>query len=327
LDAGCEGFESAVKSIELDPRTTSTEQVELLAHRGFTRASLGVQDFNPRVQELVHRVQPFEMVRDVLRMLRTEGFDSVNFDLIYGLPGQTERTVAETVERVIELSPDRIALYGYAHVQWKAKAQRALDKYSLPNARQRMRLFVMAERLLTDAGYIPIGLDHFALPSDELVKHAEAGTLHRNFMGYTTAHGRGVLGLGISSISDVHGVLYQNFTGLEEYSRAVREGRLPIYKIKERSEDDVVRAYLIERIMCDGELRFSRLPAHIADAAARVIDEASANLAQMERDGLIIWDTESIRATFPGRYFLRSFASAFNSYLGTHAGEPFSKAI
>jgi len=327
LEEGFEGVRGARKSIECDPRTTTAAQVAALRERGFTRASLGVQDFDPVVQELVHRVQPYEQVAEVTDMLRRDGFSSINFDLIYGLPGQSEDSVRQTVEKVLEMRPERIALYGYAHVQWKVKVQRVFEKYPLPSPVERIELFSIAEELLTNAGYLAIGLDHFALPSDELATHAEAGTLHRNFMGYTTVEGEGVLGLGVSAISDVGGTLYQNEVELEQYSSAARSGRLPVAKVKQRSREDAVRAFLIERIMCDGEVRLENLPAVFAEEIRFLVAEAAPILEPLIEDGIIAWDDEVLHATFYGRYFLRSFAAAFDAYLGGKSGRVFSQSV
>lgn len=320
------GFESASKSIELDPRTTTERQIAVLAKYGFKRASLGVQDFDPKVQELVHRIQPKEMVAELSTKLREAGFESINFDLIYGLPGQTRASMAATIADVITMAPDRIALYGYAHVQWKIKVQKVLEKNHLPSAEERVELFELAEEMLLESGYLPLGLDHFALPHDELVSHAEAKTLHRTFMGYTTVEGEGVIGLGVSAISDIGGVLYQNESDLHAYYHSLKEGALPIARLKERGHQDVVRAYIIERIMCDGECSVHNAPKALREDLFHVFEETRPKLKLLEQDGLIALESERITATFHGRFFLRTIAAQFDQYLD-QAGGGFSKAV
>jgi oxygen-independent coproporphyrinogen III oxidase len=327
LHTGCRGLETAEKSIELDPRTTSRSLIERLAAHGFTRASLGVQDFEPVVQAFIHRVQPYDLVAETTATLRDNGFDSINFDLIYGLPGQTEVTIRRTAELVAALRPDRIAAYGYAHVSWKAKAQFAMEKYGLPTPDERVRLFDQIEQVLVDAGYVPVGLDHFALEDDALSIEAQAGRVSRSFMGYTTLNPSSTLAVGLSGISDIGEVMWQNATKLEDYSRAVRSGTLPIVKIKQRSRDDLVRSYVIQRIMCEGEIRLSQVPFSLTDEVTDLVERVAPNLKELERDGLIAWDGDRISATFHGRYFLRTFASVFDAYSNLRAGRTFSSAL
>jgi len=309
------GFESASKSIELDPRTTTHDQLAVLADAGFTRASLGVQDFNERVQRAVHRVQPKELVERVVRQVRSAGFNSVNFDLIYGLPEQTEHSMRETIRDVLALRPDRIALYGYAHVQWKVKVQRTLEKFALPDPAERVALFSLAEEELLSHGYISLGLDHFALPTDELVAHAEAKTLHRTFMGYTTVEGEGVLGLGVSAISDIGGTLFQNEVDLDCYYSKLSAGELPVSRGRARTHEDSIRAYIIERIMCDGELVVGRSPEPLQAEVQEAMWEVLPRLRQLENDGLIKVQSDQLVATFNGRFFLRTIASSFDTLL------------
>ncbi len=320
------GFDRASKSIELDPRTTTEKQISTLVKYGFKRASLGVQDFDPKVQQLVHRIQPREMVASLVKRLRREGFESINFDLIYGLPGQTPTSMTDTIRDVIEMAPDRIALYGYAHVQWKIKVQKVLEKNSLPSAEERIELFTEAEEMLLDSGYLSLGLDHFALPSDELVRHAETRTLHRTFMGYTTVEGEGVVGLGVSAISDMGGVLYQNESELDAYYRKLSDNTLPIARFKMRNHQDMLRAFVIERIMCDGELSLEYTPDELREEIIEILDDARPKLNQLERDGLIVQKNEGIFATFYGRFFLRNIAAQFDQYLVGATGS-FSQAV
>ena len=321
-----DGFETASKSIELDPRTTTPEQLAVLAAAGFTRASIGVQDFNEVVQRAVHRVQPKELVQQVVDQVREAGFKSVNFDLIYGLPQQTEHSMRETISDVLTLRPDRIALYGYAHVQWKVKVQRALEKFTLPTAEERVALFSLAEEELLTHGYVSLGLDHFALPSDELVAHAEARTLHRTFMGYTTVEGEGVLGLGVSAISDIGNTLYQNEVDLGNYYNMLVAGKLPVVRGRVRTADDTVRAYIIERIMCDGELVVDEAPLAVREGVEAAVEEALPRLRLLERDDLLRAHPGKLVATFNGRFFLRTIASVFDAHLA-HTTAGYSQAV
>jgi oxygen-independent coproporphyrinogen III oxidase len=323
---GFTGFEDAQKSIELDPRTTTRDQIHVLRTAGFTRASLGVQDFDPSVQHLVHRVQPKEMVRSVMEMLREVGFTSINFDLIYGLPGQSRESIVQTVKEVVSMRPDRIALYGYAHVQWKAKAQKALERHPLPTAEERIRIFSCAEELLINSGYVPLGLDHFAVPDDELVAHLEAKKLRRTFMGYTTVHGEGVLGIGLSAISDIGDTLYQNEVTLKAYYNKIERGELPHAKSLVRTYDDKVRAYIIERIMCDGGVTVDQAPEDLKEDVFEILGESMKELELLRNDGLITLTPESVQATFDGRLFLRSIAAKFDRYLGRNE-LTFSRAV
>lgn len=327
LDAECGDFPNAEKSVELDPRTTEREQIIALREAGFTRASLGVQDFDATVQNLVHRIQPYALVQETTAILREAGFTSVNFDLIYGLPGQTIKSIEETVRQVVALRPDRIAFYGYAHVQWKVQVQKVFEKYPLPSPRERIRLFRAAEQLLDDAGYRSIGMDHFALPNDELVESAHTGSLHRNFMGYTTSSARQVLGIGVSSISDIGGILYQNHSHLEQYAAALERRDLPVEKIKEKSVDDFIRGHLIEKVMCEGEIRFSGIPDSIKKSAEEIIARSLRGIETLAADGLVERSADGIHATRKGRYFLRSFAAVFDAYLHQKSGTVFSSSI
>ncbi|RMD84075.1 MAG: oxygen-independent coproporphyrinogen III oxidase, partial [Candidatus Dadabacteria bacterium] len=251
LESHLEILPNAEKSIEADPRTFDRDKAALLYSRGFTRVSLGVQDFDPMVQDIVNRRQPYEMTVDAISYLNEIGFNGINLDLIYGLPGQTITSFRSTIERLIGIKPDRIAMYGYAHVKWKVKVQHVLRKHGVPGPLERISLFVMAVEMLTDAGYDYIGLDHFAMPDDELSQACKEKRLRRNFMGYTTIKGGGVLGLGLSSISDLSGVIYQNFSDLGSYRNMLGKKVLPVRRAIERTWEDKVRASIIENIMCN----------------------------------------------------------------------------
>ena len=320
------------RSIELDPRTYTREQGELLFKRGYRRASLGVQDFDPVVQEIINRRQPYELTRDVYGSLREIGFSGINFDLIYGLPGQTRDSVSRTIESVIELHPDRIALYGYAHVTWKVKSQNVFNKHPLPSPDQRIELLVDSTEKLLTAGYIYIGMDHFALPSDSLAKALTARKLRRNFMGYTTICGELMLGVGPSAISDIDACLFQNERELEKYYSQISQGRLPVQHVIWRGEEDKLRAHIIEGLLCNGTIDENEVRSNFASQqflAESIFKLARERLAPMVRDKLVEFEASCINATNLGRYFLRNIAGTFDQYLDEHGQteKRFSQAI
>ncbi|MBN8213959.1 MAG: oxygen-independent coproporphyrinogen III oxidase [Xanthomonadales bacterium] len=315
-------------SIELDPRTVSPQDIAELAQAGFNRASLGVQDFDPAVQEAVNRVQGIEQTRAVVDACRTHGFRSVNIDLIYGLPNQTLDGFRRTLETVIAMHPDRLAVYSYAHLPDMFKAQRQLDASLLPDAETKLGLLQLAIETLTAAGYVYIGMDHFALPDDELAQAQERGGLHRNFMGYTTHADSDLIGLGVSSISHIGDSYSQNPRDLPSWQIALDEGRLPVFRGMVLSEDDQLRADLIQRLMCQGEIPISALerrygidfPVYFADAMER--------LRPLEADGLVSVYPDRIEVTARGRMLLRNIAMCFDRYLQQPVDTPrFSKAI
>ena len=246
-------------SIEADPRVTTHEQLRTLRALGFNRLSVGVQDFAPAVQAVIGRVQSASTTRRVVRSARSLGFESINVDLVYGLPLQTERRIRETMKTVVEMRPDRIAIYGYAHLPKLVPQQRRIDTATVPGVSLRRRLEEMARRQLVDAGYVQVGLDHFALPSDPLAEAASRRTVHRDFMGYTTERSPTLIGLGVSSISEVPQGLAQNVKKLSTYESALNKGRLPIEKGCVTHADDLVRREVIMRLMCDLELRFGEI--------------------------------------------------------------------
>lgn len=318
-----EGFECSpevCKSIEIDPRTFSDEKARVLVNQGYTRFSLGVQDFDPSVQEIVNRIQPFELTKEVTNSLRDLGIGEINFDLIYGLPGQTKEGFAETLRKVCELRPERIALYGFANVAWKVKVQNVFKRASVPDSKLRLDLFLYALSVFEDHGYEYIGLDHFALPEDELTIAQKGGSLRRNFMGYTTISGAGVLGLGVSAISDISGTMFQNHIELEKYQQELRESKLPIAKSLVRTGEDLIRSYIIERLMCDCSLSLEELRRNFPSAprAEMVFTDSIGLLKPFEQDGLLDLDCDKIQITPLGRFFMRNIVSVFDAYLRAH---------
>ncbi len=256
------GFEftpDAEISIEADPRVTTLDHLRMLRRLGFNRLSIGVQDFAPAVQAMIGRTQSAETTRRVVRNARSLSFDSVNVDLVYGLPLQTERRVGQTMDAVVEMRPDRIAIYGYAHLPDRVPNQRRIDPATVPGVRLRRRLEEVARERLVHAGYVEVGLDHFALPTDPLAHAVAQRTVHRDFMGYTTRRDSTLIGLGVSSISELPRGLVQNVKKLSAYERALDQGLLPVEKGCPTDEDDLVRRTVIQRLMCDLEVRFDEV--------------------------------------------------------------------
>jgi len=300
----------AICSIEVDPRVTSAEQLSVLARHGFRRISLGVQDFDPRVQEIVNRVQSEERVAEVTRAARALGYDSVNFDLIYGLPLQTRASVDATMEAVCRLRPDRIALYGYAHVPWIKPGQRRFTDADVPQGQQKRQLYELGRERLQCEGYREIGLDHFALESDSLWKAQQTGSIHRNFMGYTEAFTRPLIGLGVSSIGDAGDAFAQNEKDLRHYQERVERGELPIHRgHRLDAEDRILRRHIL-RLMTRLQTRWDA-PEDYTDHLATAIQR----LAEPAADQLVELDAAGVRVTEKGRGFLRNICMAFDARL------------
>jgi len=311
-------------SVEGHPNNTTKEHLKMLYNLGFRRISYGVQDNDPEVQRIINRIQPFENVKRATETAREIGFTSINFDLIYGLPCQTVESIEHTIGQTIELRPDRIAFYSYAHVPWTSKAQRLFDESHLPSAEEKILLYLKGKELLMKSGYADIGMDHFALPHDELFKAREAGTLHRNFMGYTTQHTKLLLGLGVSAISDTGTAFAQNENTLHNYYEAVHGGRLSITKGYVLSDEDITFKKYILDISCKGSTCFRKKDLPL------LTTYTFPKLKSLEADGLIEWNATGLQLTAQGHYFIRVVCSAFDLYLqrGTPQEKPlFSKSI
>jgi oxygen-independent coproporphyrinogen-3 oxidase len=321
----------AEQAIEIDPRVTSREQIALLRRLGFNRLSFGVQDFNPNVQQAIQRHQSEAETRALYWAARDAGFESINFDLIYGLPRQTVETFARTLASVVDLRPDRIAIYSYAHVPWIRPNQKAIDPLDLPDAATKRRLLGTAVDALTAAGYVSIGIDHFALPDDELAIAARERRLHRNFMGYTVRPAPDSVAVGVSAIGDVDGAFSQNHKSLARYYEALDAGRFPVERGYALSFDDKVRRYVITELMCNF---------HVEGAAVRdrfgvaIRDYFAAELETLARpggpaaDGLVDIGPDSLTVTPRGRLFARNVCMAFDRYLAAHEGRPvFSRTV
>ena len=315
-------------AIEVDPRSVNTATIKLLARLGLNRMSIGVQDFDPAVQRAVNRIQPFEMTEAVLRDARAAGFKSINFDLIYGLPKQTANSFRTTLEQVIELAPDRIALYGYAHLPDRFKPQRRIHDADLPDADEKLAIFLLAVRHLTGAGYVYIGLDHFARPGDELARGLKSGRLHRNFQGYTTQSECDLLAIGVSSISKIGPIYSQNVRTLDEYYDCLDQQRLPVTRGIELTADDLARRTVIMALICQGEVSMESISiAHLIDFEAYFAQEL-AQLQEFVTAGLVTIEGGGISVTPKGRFFLRAIAMVFDRYLkADRARQHYSKII
>lgn len=302
-------------AIEVDPRTADAGRLEALAGMGFNRLSFGVQDFDPAVQQAVHREQPREQVEALVTASRALGFHSLNLDLIYGLPRQTPASFARTLAQVVALRPDRIALYGYAHLPERFKAQRRIATAELPEAAARVAMMEQAINAFLDAGYDYIGMDHFALPQDSLAVARRQGRLHRNFQGYSTQPDADLVGLGVSSIGRVGAVYSQNARTLEEYRDALQRGRLPVVRGLALSRDDLVRRTVIMALMCQGEVVFESIEvAWLLDFRSYFGPEL-ALLREPAEEGLVELADDAIQLTPRGWYFVRAVASVFDRYL------------
>jgi oxygen-independent coproporphyrinogen-3 oxidase len=312
--------------IEIDPRTVSDGTMAMLGELGFKRTSFGVQDFDAAVQQSVNRIQPYEMVEKAVTASRQAGFESINADLIYGLPKQSLESFNRTLDRVIELSPERIALYNYAHLPSRFKAQRLIIEADLPSAELRLKIFLMSVRRLLDAGYIYIGLDHFSKPEDELNKARLDKTLHRNFQGYTTRADCDLIGFGVSAIGKVGHSYSQSVRTVKAYYANLEAGRLPVEKGFALSADDVLRRQVIMELMCSGPVDFAAVnAAHGIDFVSYFADELS-QLKTYEDAGLITVDAHSIHVTPKGRMFVRAVGMVFDKHLAQSTAK-FSKLI
>ncbi|NSZ62902.1 oxygen-independent coproporphyrinogen III oxidase [Agrobacterium tumefaciens] len=306
-------------SVEMDPNDLDESRYDALAVIGMTRASLGVQDFDDKVQKTINRIQTFEQTQSVVDAVRARGVDSVNCDILYGLPFQTCETLQQTVDQIISLDPDRIALFGYAHVPWMKKHQSLIPEQALPDIAERYRQMTMAAEMLGKAGYRAIGIDHFAKPADTLSRAVEAGELRRNFQGYTTDTADALIGLGASAIGRLPQGYVQNMVATGEYQRMVGEGGFAVLKGIELSEDDHLRSHVIERLMCDFSLDLGDLKRRFGKASHSVSMEAQL-FAGGDRDGVVRMDGDVFAVTEAGKPFVRNIAATFDAYLGSGRG-------
>ena len=302
-------------SIEVDPRTVDADRLALLHELGFNRLSFGVQDFDPEVQKAVHRIQPTEQVFSLVASARAIGFDSINVDLIYGLPKQTPDSFDRTLAQVAELRPDRIALYAYAHLPERFKPQRRIVWADLPMASAKVSMLSRSLEAFSAAGYVYVGMDHFALPEDALAIAKRQGRLHRNFQGYSTQPDCDMIGLGVSSIGRVGATYSQNAKTLEEYYDFLDQGQFPIVRGLALSRDDLVRRAVIMALMCQGRLSYESIElAYLVNFKEYFAKELETMAAQAEQ-GLVVMEDSGIQVTTKGWFFVRAVAMVFDRYL------------
>ena len=316
-------------SIEIDPRTVDEQRMQQLADLGFNRVSLGVQDFDPVVQQAVNRIQGVEETLGVMQAARRAGISSINLDLIYGLPFQSLEGFSRTLETVIEARPERLAVYSYAHLPRMFKAQRQIDERTLPSPETKLALLELAITMLTAAGYIYIGMDHFALPDDELVLAQRRGDLQRNFQGYSTRAECDMIGMGMSSIGKVGDTYSQNIKELGKYQAALAEGRLPVVRGLRLNEDDRLRRAVIQQLMCHGELDYAAVGERWQIDFRSYFADALSRLRRLADDGLVELAEDRLTVTPRGRLLLRVVAMCFDRYQRAfpEMSERFSRVI
>jgi oxygen-independent coproporphyrinogen-3 oxidase len=317
------------KAVEIDPAITTRSQIETLAKLGFNRISMGVQDFDAKVQEVVGRIQGEKETADLVQAARDNGFHGVNLDLIYGLPYQSPDTWKRTLERIIAIHPDRMAVFGFAYVPWSKPHQRLLPQEALPKTEQRVELFLAAVEAFTKAGYRLIGLDHFALQTDELAKAQDAGYLYRNFQGYTIRPAPDTVAFGMTSISDIGGAYAQNAHKLKDWGDQVAAGVIPVERGAAMSDDDVMRRFVINRVMCLLQLDLREVEEKFGAASRSAIEEnLRSGVKELQDDGLVTFDGTLLRVTPLGQLLVRNVAMLFDAYLKKDGGKKqFSRTV
>lgn len=320
--------DSGEYSIEIDPRSVDREKLQVLRDVGFNRISLGVQDFNPDIQKAVNRIQGEEITRGVLDTAREFGYKSINMDLIYGLPLQTVETFSDTLNRAIDMSPDRIAVYNYAHLPTRFKPQRRINESDLPSSETKLDILQQTIRQLTDAGYIYIGMDHFAKPDDELAIAQQNGTLHRNFQGYSTHVDCDLIAIGMSAIGRVCDNYNQNVRDLDSYYELLDAGRLPLERGIELEPDDLLRREIITQLMCHFMLDIRAVEIKWQLDFRRHFDAECEDLLKMQADGLVGINNDTLHVLPAGRLLVRNICMVFDRYLREKGSRKrFSKVI
>jgi oxygen-independent coproporphyrinogen-3 oxidase len=307
----------AVLGIELDPRDTRIEQVQALAAMGFRRLSVGVQDFEKVVQDTINRHQSYEQTAELILHARQVGFNSAGIDLVYGLPGQTEESFTNTLQSIVTIAPDRIALFGYAHLPHVLKHQKLVEREPIPDISARAALLTRAIEELTTAGYIRVGFDHFALPGDPLAEAVQEGKLHRNFQGFTVPRGGPLLACGVTGISDTGGAYWQNITKIDDWQEAIEAGRLPIARGLKLGDDDKLRRHLINRLMCDSKLDFQEVEDRFGIDFPSYFAYELRELEKPEQEGLATVDLQvgTIEPTPLGFELIRNLCMVFDRHL------------
>ncbi len=311
--------DTSENSCEIDPRELTRAHLEALRNNGFNRISMGVQDFSEKVQKAVNRIQPEDITRQAVEWIKGLGFQSINLDLIYGLPFQTAKSFADTVDKIIDISPDRIALFNYAHVPWLKKHMALIHQEDLPTPEDKLEILKSSIEKLTDAGYVFIGMDHFAKPDDELSIALKEKKLYRNFQGYSTNAGTDLYAMGITSISQLNNIYAQNYKTEKEYYRAIDDEIIPTAKGYKLTEDDHLRREVIMRLMCDFELNFKSIEEkfniNFKDYFARGLNSAEGGLREMQNDELVEISDDGIKVKEMGRLLIRNIAMNFDGYI------------
>jgi oxygen-independent coproporphyrinogen-3 oxidase len=314
-------------SIEIDPRTVDRDTLALLKGLGFNRISFGIQDFDPRVQRAINRMQTPESVKLLVDAARALQFKSISFDLIYGLPFQSTSTLRRTLQRVNELRPDRIALYNYAHLPERFPTQRSIDRLTLPSAEEKLAMMHEANTVLREMGYSYIGMDHFVLPHDELARAQHNGTLQRNFQGYSLCKAPDLIGLGVSAIGSTQTSYTQNARELDKYYAALDADRLPVERGIRLSDDDLLRRHVIMQIICNLTLDIAAAERQFGISWTRYFHNEQTAIEQLAGDGLITINAQELQVTPRGQPLLRNICMVFDNYLETGASRRFSRAI
>jgi oxygen-independent coproporphyrinogen III oxidase len=309
-------------SIEIDPRTIDEDTIALLRGLGFNRISLGIQDFDALVQKTINRVQPYALVKPLVDSIRSHDFRSLSFDLIYGLPHQDRHTMDETLRKVIDLRPDRIACYNYAHLPGRFSSQRAIDRHNLPDPEEKLLLQYLISHRLEDAGYLHIGMDHYVLPGDELAIAQQEGRLQRNFQGYSLHMAEDLLGLGLSAISQMGDYYIQNERDLAAYYQLIEQGQLPAARGCRVSAEDKLRRHIIMNLICDLQLDIAECNRRFGIDFAAKFDNELRLIRSMEADDLLLVDAEGIHIKPRGRPFLRNICMLFDAYLKADPDNP-----
>ncbi len=326
-DASFDFIEGCEKSIEVDPRVTSEEQLDYLASRGFNRVSIGVQDFDPEVQKASGRVQTDELVAAVLDKCRSLNFKGINFDLIYGLPRQTAESFKATIEKAIKFRPDRLAVYSFAYLPDLKSNQAKIIEDELPITEIKYQLFADSIEKFTAAGYRQIGMDHFALPDDELSVAQTDGRLHRNFMGYTVQASEEMIGIGMSSIGYINNAFFQNLSKINSYKEEVNSDDFAVYRGMRLSNDDLIRQFLIQSLMCNFHFSFASMKEKFNVDYHEYFKEEHPNLKEFVEDGFMTIDDNSLNVTPLGRTFVRNISMTYDAYLKGDKKATFSRTI
>ncbi len=329
LSGSFEILDGAEIAMELDPRTTDRNKVQLLKSLGFNRISFGVQDLDKDVQRAINRDQTEEETVDLFHYSRDEGFSGINLDLVYGLPRQNVDGFRVTMEKIVTLRPDRVALYSYAHIPKILASQKLLEESDMPKADEKFAMFQLAQQMFFDSGYEQIGMDHFVLPDDELAQAMRRGKLKRNFMGYTVDAARDWIGLGMSSISYIHQNFAQNLSKIKEYQARVDEGRLCTYRGIKLSKEDLIRQFVIAELMCNFQLDLAEVDKKFQIQSRETLSDELSELQGFADDGLLEQDKMLLRITKPGLNFVRNIAMTFDGYLKAREDKDvhFSKTI